>query len=50
MDPLSVAANIIAVVDGATKIAEGLKRILSLRQAPQEVLQFINEVKSLFLV
>lgn len=44
MDPLSLAANIIAVIGAASATAEGLKRIVRLRQAPEEALQFMNEV------
>lgn len=45
MDPLSVVANLIAVASAASAASKGLERILSLRQVPQEVLQFINEVQ-----
>lgn len=45
MDPLSFTANIIAVVSAASKVSEGFRRILSAKEAPQEVLQFMNEVE-----
>lgn len=46
MDGLSVVANIYAVIGAAKTVAEGLRKISNVRHAPQEVLQFINEVKA----
>lgn len=39
MDGLSVAANIYAVIGVAKMVADALRRILSFRNAPQEILQ-----------
>lgn len=46
MDPLSLTANIIAVVSAASNVSKGLQKFISLRNAPQELLQFLNEVLS----
>lgn len=45
MDGLSLIANIIAVANAAGSAGRGLERIASVRTAPQQILQLINEVR-----
>jgi len=45
MDPLSLIANIIAVANAAKTTARSLERLASIRHAPQQILQLINEVR-----
>ncbi|RWA04179.1 hypothetical protein EKO27_g10925 [Xylaria grammica] len=47
MDPLSLAASIIAVITAAGQISKGLRSLYELRHAPQEVLALANEVNEL---
>lgn len=44
MDPLSFAANIIAVVSAADRVNQKLEQLRSLKRAPDQLLQAINEV------
>lgn len=44
MDPLSLTANILAVVGAAKSAAQGLSRLRNMRRAPQKLLLFTNEV------
>ena len=46
MDPLSVAANVIAVVEGLSMTVKLLRKIVALKNAPNEVSELINEVRS----
>lgn len=45
MDPLSLTANIISVVSAASDTLKRLQKSSYLRHAPQELLQFHNEVR-----
>lgn len=45
MDPLSLTANVVAVASAALDVSKKLRRLISLRNAPQELLQFLNEVR-----
>jgi len=44
MDPLSLTASIIAVVTALHSAAQGLEKILSIREAPEQLAQVYNEV------
>lgn len=44
MDPLSLAANVLAILDAATAFARRLERLRSFKKAPDQLLQVINEV------
>jgi len=44
MDPLSLVANVIAVINAATAVAQRLERLRSFKGAPDQLLQVINEV------
>lgn len=44
MDVLSLAANLIAVVNAAAAVAQRLERLGSLKGAPAQLLQVVNEV------
>jgi len=48
MDPLSLVANIIAVVSAANEVARRLEKIRSFRGALDQLLQVINEVLTLY--
>ena len=50
MDPLSIAAGIIALVGATQKVAAGLNKLASLRGAPAAVLALNNELSDLRLV
>ena len=50
MDPLSIAASIIALVGAAQKVAAGLEKLASLRGAPTIILQLNNELADLRLI
>lgn len=43
MDPLNLAANLIAVVDAASSATKGLKNLYNLKGGPDELLQYQNE-------
>jgi hypothetical protein len=45
MDPLSVAANVVAVVEGLSMTIKLLRKIIALKNAPNEVLELMNEVQ-----
>lgn len=45
MDPLSLAANIIAVVGAANSVAKRLESFRGLTNAPEQLLQLLNEVR-----
>ncbi|CZR68457.1 uncharacterized protein PAC_18356 [Phialocephala subalpina] len=47
MDPLSITASVIAVIGAAKQTYKALLALYSLRNAPQEVLELINEVSEL---
>lgn len=44
MDPLSIAASIIAVVQLAGAVGNGFRRLLAIRGASDQLLQIMNEV------
>jgi hypothetical protein len=44
MDPLSVAANVVAAVEGLSMTIRMLRKIVALKNAPNEVLELTNEV------
>ena len=44
MEPLSVAASVIAVLGAASAAGRGLQHVLALRNAPDQVIALINEV------
>lgn len=44
MDPLSLAANISAVTGAAHSALNGIQRLASIREAPEQVFQLQNEV------
>lgn len=50
MDPLSIAASLIALIGAAEKIAVGIDKLASLRNAPASVLALNNELSDLRLV
>lgn len=50
MDPLSLTANIIAVVSAASDASRLLRRIARLRNAPEELFQFQNEISDIQVV
>ena len=50
MDPLSIAASIIALIGAAKQVAVGLDKVASLRGAPAAVLALNNELSDLRLV
>lgn len=50
MEPLSVLANIIAVVGAAKTVALALKRICKLRHAPKQLLELSDEVNGLHII
>lgn len=43
MDPLSLLANVIAVVDAVTTVAKRLETLRSFRGAPDQLLQVIKD-------
>lgn len=50
MDPLSIAASIVALIAAAHQVAVGLNKLASLRGAPAAVLQLNNELSDLRLI
>jgi hypothetical protein len=44
MDPLSVAANVVAVVEGLSMTIKLIRKIAALTNAPNEMLELMNEV------
>ena len=44
MEPLSVAASVLAVLGAASAAGRGLQHVLALRNAPDQVIALINEV------
>jgi len=44
MDPLSLTANIIAVSNAALSATQDLRKLVALRQVPEQILQLQNEV------
>jgi hypothetical protein len=44
MDPLSVAANVVAVVEGLSMTIKLIRKIIALKNAPNEVLELVDEV------
>jgi hypothetical protein len=49
MDPLSIAASILAVVSAAQTAAEVVKKLVALRHVPDQILQLNNEISPLYL-
>ena len=47
MDPLSVAAGILAIIGAGSTVGKGLKKIISARRLPDILLQLNNEVADL---
>lgn len=45
MDPLSVVANLIAVAQAASVVAQGFNTVLGFRHVPEQILQCVNEVR-----
>jgi hypothetical protein len=43
-DPLSLTASILAVVGAAQAAAKGIRKIIALKNAPEQLLQIYNEV------
>lgn len=50
MDPLSVTASIIAILGAGEVIAQGIRKLVLLRDAPSGILQLNNELSDLRLV
>ena len=50
MDPLSIAASIVALIGAAESIAVGINKLASLKNAPASVLALNNELSDLRLV
>ena len=50
MDPLSIAASIVALIGAAEGIAVGINKLASLKNAPASVLALNNELSDLRLV
>ena len=50
MDPLSIIASIIAILQAGGTVGGGLKRLISLRNAPAVLLQLNNDVTDLQLL
>lgn len=50
MDPLSLAASIIAVIGAVNRVASGLQRIIALKNVPAVLLALNNEISDLRLV
>ena len=50
MDPLSIIAGCIAVLDAGGKIVKGLTKLTNLRNVPDLLLAVINEVSDLSLI
>ena len=48
-DPLSLTASIIAVAGVVQTVAQGIRRIVALRHAPEQILQLSDEVLRLSL-
>jgi hypothetical protein len=46
MDPLSITVSIITLGEVVYKVGRGLKRLASLRGAPEQILQLHNEVRA----
>lgn len=44
MDPLSAAASILGVLTVAAKLAQGLQKLVGLKDAPQEIFNLSNSV------
>ena len=44
MEPLSVAASVLAVLGAAGAAGRGLQHVLALRNAPDQVIALMNEV------
>jgi hypothetical protein len=44
MDPLSISASVVALVGAAAAVKKTLQKVLSLRNAPLELLCIINDV------
>lgn len=44
MDPLSIAASVIAILTAAGQVKKGLERLRSLKSAPQGLCALTNEV------
>jgi hypothetical protein len=47
MDPLSVAASVIAVIGAANTAVKSIEKAISLRHAPSEIHALVNEVEDL---
>ena len=50
MDPLSIAASIVALIGAAESIAVGINKLASLKNAPASVLALNNELSDLRIV
>jgi hypothetical protein len=50
MDPLSITASIIAILGAGEAIAQGIRKLVVLRDAPSGILQLNNELSDLRLV
>jgi hypothetical protein len=44
MDPLSIAASVLAVLTAAGKTAQGLERLVALKDASKDLICVVNEV------
>jgi hypothetical protein len=49
-DPLSISASIVALIGATGTIAKGLRKLASLRNAPDTILALNNEVSDLRLI
>ena len=47
MDPLSVAASILAIVGAGSQVAKQMKKVLELRNAPDDLLALNNEISEI---
>ena len=50
MDPISLIASIITLIGAGGSVAKGLRKLISLKEAPDSLLQLNNEISDLQLV
>ena len=50
MDPISLTASIVALVGAGGSVAKGFRKLISLKQVPESLLQLNKEVSDLQLV
>ncbi|MCJ1388336.1 hypothetical protein MMC18_001182 [Xylographa bjoerkii] len=50
MDPLTLTVSIIAVIGAGGSVAKGLRKLVSLKDVPDELLQLNNEVSDVYKI